>query len=364
MLINHQNSLNSRYFAWIALAITLALTSSCIFSPRRVTEPDESRSIIQNYQIINNESPFSKLWVSTDNYIFAESGHAFLGVTGKTLCMYTRNNMRLQCLNIESGEEKWGLIRTGFSFAQDSKYVFISPAPVYDTSRDANIWAFDIEDGGSVWWKEIRDGRNISSMSASEENLFLHSTISPTLRIIDSQTSWLIYTQDETFGGNLITLRNGIAYVDMGHKLSAVDVETKATKWETSKDDVIYYEPRFTDDVIYFKTGDETSGAIYAIDLENGELLWQKENVVSRVAANSNAAFYLTSDSTLEIVDPQTGMTQYEIQFSPALQSNLNEMELAHTHYIVEATDDYLVVYFDETHQLFAFKFALSGAGE
>ncbi|MEJ2746581.1 MAG: PQQ-binding-like beta-propeller repeat protein, partial [Anaerolineae bacterium] len=86
---------------------------------------------------------------------------------------------------------------------------------------------------------------------------------------------------------------------------------------------------------------------------QTGDLIWEtEENVVSNVAVDGAAAFFVTSQAELVALDVETGQKVGSVQFSN------EETQLGEDRgYFVAASGGNVFVYLGDGRQLFAFHF-------
>ena len=144
-----------------------------------------------------------------------------------------------------------------------------------------------------------------------------------------------------------------ITYVSSGGIKAINDSEEVIWKFNPSKP--VIQTPVIQNNIIYLRDGVYTLGQIYAIDQDNGEILWKTlpNEVIGNVAVSEGVAYYLTLDLYLWAVDAQSGELLDKVKFQPSDTPNIEE-----NHYFVAADNSNVVVYLDGSNQLFAFQFA------
>jgi len=153
----------------------------------------------------------------------------------------------LVAVNAANGTEKWK-----FSGAQD-RYIAsaeVAEGFLYAPNADGYIYALNVD--GALEWKFRTEGPNWTKPVVDEENLYYAS--------MDHN----IYAINQSFNASLLELDKD------GSRTLRTDY-----KWKTDLGMAIVADPILQDGLIYAAT---IEGKIFAIDIENGEILWTFDN--------------------------------------------------------------------------------------
>lgn len=130
-----------------------------------------------------------------------------------------------------------------------------------------------------------------------------------------------------TQGGNegtkkfqgVYSFRNDLANTGITHTTGLPDL--KGEKWSLQLENEIHSSPILVDGMLYF--GDE-AGQFYAIQAENGKIIWQKEfagKIRSTAAVYENELYFTDTTSTLYAIDKTNGDLNWKKQLDDSLSS-------------------------------------------
>jgi PQQ-like domain len=160
---------------------------------------------------------------------------------------------------------------------------------------DNRVSAFDVRSGELIWEREDLAG-------VGEEDVFLQALADGTLvasgqyqtiTAVDPQagsTSWS-YAFPAEYGAKRSSVSDGVLYVSTGtsHEgntqppiVYAIDIEEGALLWETALSegtDAQWHKPPIADGVVYVSStlshpGSATGNMVHALDVASGEILW------------------------------------------------------------------------------------------
>ena len=152
-------------------------------------------------------------------------------------------------------------------------------------------------------------------------------------------------------------------YQNDGSEVRASHAKTGRLIWQQNQP---FENFTYTDDALIIKTNTDL-GAVKAIDVLSGEILWEQVCVISNIAASNGTVFLITiesengfcwgsdpmADASLLAIDEKTGKVITTLGFAPSeVQSNSGQSS-----YNVVASNDNILVYFDDTKQLFVLRF-------
>ncbi len=184
---------------------------------------------------------------------------------------------RVYAVDAETGELEWehrvrGDLRGAPAIADGSVYVGTAD------NRGDGVYAIEIETGDRQWETEVNDFIQNSAVVV-DETVFIadhHQTYA--LEAADGEIRW-----SYRFDGIDVTppteatpaVRDGVVYTSSGGAIAAVDAETGDELWGEGVSGAgsgIPGGPVITEDILY-----AADRSLYALDLENGEELWEFE---------------------------------------------------------------------------------------
>jgi outer membrane protein assembly factor BamB len=149
--------------------------------------------------------------------------------------------------------------------------------------------------------------------------------------------------------------------VEPPQMIRAVNGRTNTVVWDRNvaerlNKEGVYFAPLLDNGVIVGRTGRQNSGRVYALNSENGHILWaSEERVLGNIVANRGVTFYVTEQAVLRAVNSRTGEIIASLAFIPEIASD----EAMDTHYAynIAINDDIVLMYMGNSKQLFAFRF-------
>ncbi len=212
----------------------------------------------------------------------------------------------------------------------------------------ARIEAYDLSTQEQLWKQRIPGTTNIPRIYLSED-------------ILATNARWSTWSNNyylSTESGEILSKESNIdnnfrLYQDKDFRFEQdwpffqwIDTETNQVLWRKKFGDYIY-PPFIIDNELLIRTG----GSVYILEKTTGEIIGYFEDVISNLAASQEHAFFITSDASLFVVDIKTGKLLGEVLFGPEIA-----YEYYPTSYLVAANEDWLVVHFGDSQQLFGFK--------
>ena len=202
----------------------------------------------------------------------------------------------------------------GISFGQDGKSlwrsqtggrVYSSPAIVGDKvivgSGDSSLYAFNKADG-NLLWKCKTNGAVHSSPAVNGSNIYFSST-DGNLYAVDLNTGsfiWKFSSKGEKakdmwdYYISSPKVSNGLVlWGSADNHIYAVDEVSGALKWQFKANNIIHATPEVEGDTLYI--GD-FSGNLFALNLNDGNLLWSFKTIGDRYFPNGEIQKGLTID--------------------------------------------------------------------
>jgi outer membrane protein assembly factor BamB len=366
----NQADQESRYLT--AFVLTLGIMCCACYQffplllPKCYESGDEPRTPVPNEN-------FEQAWSISDVVLLASDSAVFMAANEDHVVLYGVNgrcgNPRLINLNADDGT----IFREGvkampsnrgiYHTAYNSDYFFLGyngPGKAIEgTTMDAGgIAAYEINTGEIRWTRKISGTREIRSLVSGDNLISIDGGgFSHWFYLINSKTSEIIAKQDKLELG-LPSPPANFAYwyhhvaLNIFQLAHQFDVETMAL-WAERFDNV-FQPPIHSDGALFVRRDVGTSlGNIAALNGETGDLIWETEkNVVSNVAVDGAAAFFVTSQAELVALDVETGQKIGSVQFSNG-ETQLGEDR----GYFVAASGGNVFVYLGDGRQLFAFRF-------
>ncbi len=294
------------------------------------------------YEIIKIESTlFLPLWVQESVDIYTNKFENYMEATNQKL-VYISNGF-ITVTKLVDGELLWQNNQPiHFGFATNSNFVYGGLRNQHNT-----LVAYDLETGQKMWQKSFSNMRNIQSLLANDKEIQLQPA-SVGYRVLDAisgekirraNNNWTIFSEADR---------------DYISPLKAIDIKSNQPIWELEIEQSYYQRPLFVDNLIFVKTREYTGTALI-VDQNTGNLLWMVPNVISTIGVDKNVVFILTSDLKLNAFDKMTGDLLGVVQFQLNGIKDVNSTDSYQIY--VTASDDIVVIYFGDSHQLFAFQF-------
>lgn len=323
----------------------------------------------RQHHAVSQNNHFKELW---EQRIFADCMTCVIAANDRVYFVGTLQNpglMSLTQLDLLTGEVQWQ--KTLFSdsaalLTANSQYVLVSipggkvasPFQSWDT---AQIMAYDSITGDQVWSEQIPGTRGISTAYIVDESVYALGGYDKAFQLAIDTGQIL----NETRLGLLASHDEQTDYFLEFEGLRAVNTKTGESLWFHKGS--VYPPPQFLEEIII--AGGSTLnrlGNVTALSRRSGDVLWKYENVISNVAVNDSAVFFLrmgenavwdgesVSDVQLLVVNMQAGTIIASITFDPP---NLT-FGSRRFRYNVAVHDDIVSVYLADGRQLVALRFS------
>ncbi len=271
----------------------------------------------------------------------------FVGSLSKT------ENTQLLNFNIESERLNWQICETeAMILDQDRVYVG------HTDFAGAFIIAIDAMTGERIWYTKV-DHRAVSNIEVSSNGLLVTTNDHGDKRyyLVDAETGEREKAFQDYYAKNEFLINSGqTVYQQTPQGLSV----TGNVNWEIKFANVADRREITTtliDNILLIDVRDRFISQIYAVDNLNGKILWHTErNVKSNLAINDDVGYFLTHDSVFKAIDLFTGTIIGKIYFSPRLDA-MPDLDYVNADPRVSVNEDVVIVYFDNSRQLFAFRF-------
>ena len=347
----HMNKVKYKHATWLSLVIVVILFAMLIlksyglgslsvyFADRPKRHAAESISFTQIWE-------YEGVVISTISKTDREHPEIFMFTDDNGLILIKRSllgsNSSLQKLNLLTGETEWQekLNESPSAAARNSKYIYVSTVPP-EARRSELGGAVEItayySSTGQIAWRRKYVGEGITGVSQMVADEFIVSMI------------------------------GGFGHGEYDNSLSINAINGDEVSYQPIADNNFINMP--SGQAVHYFQLEELSNSllliqpalkkIYAYDPSINSTLWDLEipNIVSNIAIENNTIFFLTDDAALWSVNGKTGDPLATLTF----ESKNSVISLSNgypfRHYII-ASDDIVVVYLGDSHQLFAFHFS------
>lgn len=218
------------------------------------------------------------------------------------------------------------------------------------------IEAYDADSCIQTWSRTIGGVRSLDVVIAAENTVSVDGNESSNYYLLDATTGAILETlpKEESPFVWKIEEDKGIAFIRTPESsFIAKDRKTNENLWISPVNYGIYQPPVFTDNVIVARVGstNETGRAI-AVNVFDGSVLWEVENIVGNVAVSGAYVFLITTDARLLALDIVTGEVVSEVNFVP------NEVGYSFNDMVqIAVSENVVLVYFGYSSQLIALRF-------
>lgn len=301
------------------------------------------------YEVDGSSQKFEKVWDISDVTVWSDERMGYMGVKNEAVFfwgnLHPSEPESLIALNLSNASVKWEMTRRGrgipLGFGHDDHAIY--------TSFEYNVVsAYSIETGEAVWESTLTTARNFGHIITLNNEI---QTVSGTgyFFVLDASDGTV---QFKEYDGSRLFMDGDMTYVYSGG-IKAIN-DSEEIIWKFNPTEPVIQTPVIQNNTVYLRTGVYTLGQIHAINQGNGEVLWETlpNNVISNVAVSDGIAYYLTLDLYLRAVDAQSGELLDKVKFQPSNTINIEE-----NHYFVAADNSNVVIYLDDTNQLFSFHF-------
>jgi outer membrane protein assembly factor BamB len=100
---------------------------------------------------------------------------------------------------------------------------------------------------------------------------------------------------------------NGVLYAgSYGNRVYALNAASGALRWQYNTGGRVYVDPVVAAGTVFFGAGDDAT-TLYAVNAQDGKLLWHNPMRVESSLAVANGVLYVGSRNLLYALNPQTG---------------------------------------------------------
>ena len=232
----------------------------------------------------------------------------------------------------------------------------------FEPPEPAEVVGYDVEIDERVWIQKIHGAREINYLSPFGDAVAIVAANwdgGETYQSLRFNSGSVLYSNPVALP--TIYMHNVWIMVEPPQMIRAVNGRTNTVVWDRNvaerlNKEGVYFAPLLDNGVIVGRTGRQNSGRVYALNSENGHILWaSEERVLGNIVANRGVTFYVTEQAVLRAVNSRTGEIIASLAFIPEIASD----EAMDTHYAynIAINDDIVLMYMGNSKQLFAFRF-------
>lgn len=334
----------------LSLVILFALSSCFVFDKTFLPTPMVGQPPPMQ-RTINNLIGLNQIWMLNDIYILWNRNDSTIdSFNGKTcfLGSYGENKSYgyTICLNTEDGEIFWYVksdVHSSIEITQDDVFVSYSSSAV--------LKKYSVETGNLVWTKRL-DGTGSIYLYYIDDQIQVSTT---------SQTLWILDENGEVIkkvkGDRIFISTDEENYINLDG-LQVIDVNSQEKEWEKRDLNYLTLAPIFTEDKVFLRDGDNFSGTAYALSRQNGGVLWKSSEIVSNLvySPEKNTIYAINEDGDLLAINEESGKITKVAEFLPKPLIFYYKDESFYYQLAYDNKNNILLVYLDDSKQLFAFK--------
>lgn len=333
------------YFFVISIALVSCLPSCGANHP--------AAPVPQIIHTVDNLSGIESVWTLEDIFIIWNPQDITLdSFRGKTCFLGDIGKRDLYknfiCLESQTGRLLWskenGIQRT-IAMAKDG--IFIA------YSSPGELKKFDIETGELIARKKLGGTGSIYLSLLNDEVQV--TTASSTLWILDTNAELLDQVKVGT--ERIFISTQDATYVDL-NGLQVRKPGTDEVVWEHIDTNLLTQIPLFTNSKIVVRNGNNLSGTAYALDRENGKLLWETSDILGNLvySPEKRQIYALQENGDLLAINESNGETSVIATFSPNAFTSFDGVDTCTYQLSYDAEKKLLIVYLGDSKQLFAFQ--------
>lgn len=226
----------------------------------------------------------------------------------------------------------------------------------------AQIMALDRINGDEVWTTRIPGANAIGWLAAANQSLFVMGNIYPAVTTLHAETG----QHQESSQNEMVLFDDGaVRYAaEPNGTLTAQGSQQNNVLWQWDES-ITGFHFDATHNIVLIKTGENVAGKVAAVASYTGQLLWQKNRVLS-MASDGSFVYLFTLlesplgwggdnviDAQLIALDIQSGTLLGEIAFNPpGVQSGYGNYG-----YYIAAAQNTILVYLGDGRQLLTLQF-------
>lgn len=179
---------------------------------------------------------------------------------------------------------------------------------IYACALNSYTYAFQSA-SGALLWRHATGFDNTSAPAVVDGVVYVGSGSIYALNAQDGSERWHYPTPDVVTSSTVIV--NGVLYAgSYGDRVYALNAATGVLRWQYNTGGRVYVDPVVAAGTVFFGSGDE-GATLYAVDAQDGKLLWHNPMLVPSVPSSlavANGVLYVGSRNFLYALNPQNGV--------------------------------------------------------
>ncbi len=187
----------------------------------------------------------------------------------------------------------------------------VSHGIIYVNSMNGYTYAFQASSGTLLWKHDTSGAASVPVVV--DDTVYVGSGTIYALNTKDGSVRWSYATSDVVSTSPVIV--NGVLYVgSYDAHVYALNAATGARLWQYATGGRVYVDPIVANGTVFFDAGDDET-TLYAVNAQNGKLVWQKSMLVASSLAFSHNILYAGAENDLY------GLNSHNGQFSGVIRS-------------------------------------------
>lgn len=292
-----------------------------------------------------------KCWRSTENlYSAFDNIRNLIAVKNGVLLPGEPERKKLRYIST-TGNLQWSVdLKTMImSIAANENLVYVTGMP------RRTIKAYNIQTGKLAWEYPyyLSDHRGYNPR-LQKNDLYVYETINP-VYIVDKNTGNLIKEVQvpkigqQSFPLLMLSENRWL----LGNETELILLENQTVAWETTLFGIPQKFPEIYNDILIVRTNNPkftSLGGLAAVDLQTGELIWQRKNeFYSNFIIHDDKIYVISKEAAILTIDPASGQTIGYAKLTPS------SIGMQYPIGAIAAYDDMLYVYFSDSRELTAF---------
>lgn len=327
--------------------------------PLPIKTPTPTAFVSQSKTIETSNLPLQEIWRWSGNIVSAHTPN--LVFTDDYLIVVEFDNQiqaKIITFDVHTGQRMWERPYSETQTPNNFDSINADDVQVY-VGSGRYVQAFDLNDGQLIW-TGAKGSAGIPgplNVYPQADKLYAYSYYDYVLYTLDSRTGETLNVS--ILPGILIRI-SGIDYGEYGHDyLWAKNAQTQELLWEQNLDKKIQLWPLFVNDTIYISAGDDYSiddRQVFALSAQTGTIMWKSaEEFVSNITYSQEMILAVRGDASIVALSPENGQIVGLVTIKPSETFQKRSYQ-RRGEYLVAASDEYLAVYYHDSHDLIVFE--------
>jgi outer membrane protein assembly factor BamB len=189
---------------------------------------------------------------------------------------------------------------------------------IYVCSMDSYTYAFNAS-SGALRWKHQTGFANTSAPTIHNGVVYVGSGTIYALNQQDGTEVWHYPTPDVVTSSPVIV--NGVVYLgSYGERVYALDAVSGSRNWEYPTGGRVYVDPVAGNGIVFFGAGND-GPSLYAVNAQNGKLLWHNAMLVNSTLTLANGVLYVGTNNYLYALNAKDGTTRWRQPLMTSLKT-------------------------------------------